>query len=116
MVMNMPAEVVLAKLQAVLRSTPNNRIERVQAEIPRLAQLTAQSGIFHAATQSPDSVDERQHGELEPGRAQVPNFVLMRAEQQIQRAVPNQQSVIGQGRKIVALQCLDRRFQPALAK
>ncbi len=96
MVMDVPTEVILAEVIIVIGASADNQVERVEAEIARFAELSAQRGILHPATQSPDGIDERQFGQFVPSGAEVPKVVPARGPQQIQRRVAYQQRIIRQ--------------------
>src|SRR5215470_7212309 len=68
-VMDVPAQVIMAKIEIVICSIPNDVIECVQPEIARLSQLSTKGGILDTASQSPDRVNEWQFRQFEPGGA-----------------------------------------------
>src|SRR5213076_276467 len=77
-IVNVPAEVIFAEFVVVFGTAADDGIERVQAEVFGFAQLTTQAAVLDSSTQRPDGINERQFGQVIPGRAQVPDFVLAR--------------------------------------
>src|SRR5690348_11772401 len=100
MEMNVPAQIILAELEIIIGAAADNRIEGVQPEVARLTQEAAQVPIFDSPPQSPNRVDKRKLGLFVPGGAQVPKLMAVRAQQQIQGAIANQQGVVQHLRKI----------------
>ena len=56
--------------------------QRVHPERLRLGQLPAQRAVVHAAPQRPHGIHKRQVRELIRGRAQVEDFVHLRAREE----------------------------------
>src|SRR5947207_5112653 len=116
MIVNVPSQVILAEIVVVFVPAADDGVERVQTETLRLAQLPAQSGALHAAAQRPDGVNKWQPGHLIPRRAQVPDVVLTRRTQKINRRIANQQRVIRQSNEVVTRQRFELRPEPALSE
>src|SRR5437660_5177548 len=57
MVMDVPAEIILPELVVVFGAAADDVIERVQAEVFRVAQMHTQSLMINAAAQCPNGVD-----------------------------------------------------------
>jgi len=72
-IVNVPAEVVLAKIVVIFGTAADDGIECVQAEAPRFAQLSAQPAILNSTTQRPDGINERQLCQFKPAapRSQI---------------------------------------------
>src|SRR4051812_11060182 len=77
-VVNVPSEVVAAEGVIVVVARVNNVIEGVEAEVAGFAKLAAQVSGVDPPAKRPDGIDERKVGQLEPGRAEVPDLVRMR--------------------------------------
>src|SRR5690349_8541849 len=74
-VMDMPAEIILAELVIVFGAAANDVVQSVEAEILCVPEMDAQTLVIDATTQSPNGVDERQRSELVPGRSKITNLV-----------------------------------------
>src|SRR5437660_1789447 len=77
-VVNVPAQIIIAEIVIIVSARPNDIIESVHSEIARFTQLAAQSGILHAAPQCPDSINKGQSRHFIPCRPEVPKVVLPR--------------------------------------
>src|SRR5207245_11188237 len=75
MVMNVPAEVILAKVIIVFGPFADDVVERFKPEVLRVAESPAQRFILDSPPQCPDRVNERQTRQLHPGGSQVPNLM-----------------------------------------
>ncbi len=95
MVMNVPAQIIFAKIVVVFATALDDVIECVHAEVFRLPQQAAQALVVNASAQRPHGIHKGQPGQLRPGLAQVPDFVLARGELRIQRRLTDEQEVIG---------------------
>src|SRR5438270_13116876 len=84
-VVNVPAQIVIAEIIIIIGARPYNVIERVHAEIASFAQLAAQSGIFDTAPQCPYGIDKGQGRRFIPRSAEIPDVVLPWSAQEIQR-------------------------------
>src|SRR5437773_12060731 len=89
-VVNVPAQIIIAEIVIIGGARSNNIIERVHAEIARFAQLAAQSGIFDTAPQRPYGIDKRQRGYFIPCSAEIPAVVLPWSAQDVQRSITDQ--------------------------
>src|SRR5256885_16964509 len=78
MIVNVPAQIIVAKIKIVLGAAANNVIERIQPKITGFSQLPPERGILDPTPQSPHGVDERQFCEFIPGRAQIPGLMFER--------------------------------------
>ena len=75
-VMNVPAEVVLAEIVDRIPSRVSTRsIQRVHPEILRVTEFLPQLCVFNTAPQRPHGKHKWQLGQFEPGRAKIKNFV-----------------------------------------
>src|SRR5438128_10635693 len=93
-VVNVPAQIIIAEIVIIVGARPNNIIERVHAEIARFAQLAAQSGIFDTAPQRPDGIDKGQRAHFIPCSAEIPHFVLPWSAEKVQRWITDQEREI----------------------
>src|SRR3954471_13842849 len=101
MIMNMPAEVVFAKLLIVFGSTADDVIQSVQAKVFCLAQLGTEPLVVKPTAQRPNSVDKRQVGHCEPGGAQIPDRMRWRAAEKVDRRIADQENRIFPGSQMV---------------
>src|SRR2546427_12166660 len=72
MVMNVPAEVILAKVIIVFGPFADDVVERFKPEVLRVAEPPAQGVVLDSPPQRPDRVNERQTRQLHPGGSPVP--------------------------------------------
>lgn len=86
-----PAEVVLAEVVIVFLPLADDGIQLAQARGFSLAQLPAQCGADVPAAQRPHGIDKRQLRQLEPRRAEIPNLVRMRLADEVERRVADEQ-------------------------
>src|SRR2546428_10673084 len=89
-VVNMPAQIIIAKIVIIIGARPNDVVERIHSEIAGFAQLAAQSGIFDTAPQRPDGVNKGQRGHFVPCSAEIPDVVVPWGAQEVQRWITDQ--------------------------
>src|SRR5438105_1669554 len=116
--MNVPAEIILAKIQVIFGSALDDVIQRIQTEIARFAQVAAKIEVVYPTAKSPNGVNERKLGHLIPGCPKVQDLLFWAglAAKEIERDVPNQQGKIRQRLEIIASQRLELRKQTALGE
>src|SRR5258706_7543052 len=102
--MDVPAQIVVAKIVIVFGPAANDGIQRIEAKIPGFAQQTPQDGIFESPAQSPDGINEGKPSHFVPRRTQVPDLMALRRSREIQRWIAYQQSVVVQRSGIVIRQ------------
>src|ERR1043165_5658916 len=83
MIVDMPAEVILAKLLIVFRAAADDVIERIQTEILRLAKLKAKAPGIETAAQCPNGINKREIGHRQPRRSEVIDLVFRRSAQEV---------------------------------
>ena len=71
-IVDVPAEVILAEILGVFGAVADDVVEGVQAELARFGQLTAQGGVFLPAPQCPDGVDKGQAASFQTTRRRDP--------------------------------------------
>src|SRR5436190_2991471 len=74
-VVDVPAEIILAEFEVVFGARADDVIERVHTKVFRVAEFGPERFILDAATERPHRVDEWEVRELVPGGAEVPDFV-----------------------------------------
>src|SRR5215207_1314435 len=70
-VMNVPAQVVLAELEIELRSVRDAVVQRLQTERLGFTQNAPKVRRFDASAQRPHRINKRQFGEFRPGGPEV---------------------------------------------
>src|SRR5690349_16146720 len=78
MIMNVPAEIILAEIQVVFAAALNYVVECVHAEIARFAKLAPKLEMIDPPAQSPNRINKGKMGQLRPRFAKIKNLMLRR--------------------------------------
>src|SRR5437899_6471943 len=115
-VMDMPAEIILAELVIVFGAAANDVVQSVEAEILCVPKMDAQTLVIDATTQSPNGVDERQRCKFVPRRAKVINVMRWRAANEVNRGIANEQDSVRILSFVVGLERGKNRSQALLGE
>src|SRR5262245_44399026 len=111
MIMNVPAQIILPEIEVVFLAAADDVVQGLETKILRVAKLTPQGRVIDASPQGPDGIDKRQTCQLAPHRTEIPNGMRTWRAQKIDGRIPDQQSEIRNGSRLVAGQRLELRFQ-----
>src|ERR1043166_826798 len=98
--MNVPAEIILAKLSIEFWTAADDVIQCVQTKVFCFPQLAAKRSSIEIAPQRPDSVNKREPGQIKPGGSEIPNLVFRRPAQEVNCGITDQQCIVGNGRRL----------------
>src|SRR4051794_4770916 len=93
-VMNMPAKIILSKIEVELGAAGDNILECVQPEIPSFAQFDPEWPMFQTAAQSPGCVDKGEASQFEPGGAQIINLMRRVSAQEMDGRIADEKNCI----------------------
>ncbi len=82
-IVNVPAEVILAEIVGVLGPGADDGIQRIESEVAGLAERPPERCVLHAPAQCPHRIHKRKIRQLRPGRAEVPDLMLVGSEREI---------------------------------
>jgi hypothetical protein len=95
-VMDMPGEVIAAEIGGELGLFLDEGFDGFEAEGFGFAEDLAEWGELGVTLEDPDGVDEGEAGEVGPGAAEVPGFVLVVREEEAECAVTDHHEAIGE--------------------
>src|SRR5207247_9122033 len=91
----------------LLRPAVDDVVERVEAEILRVAELCAKQFVIDPTAQGPNRIDKRQACHLKPGCAQIPNLMWRRTAGEIDGWIADQENRVQIFRGVVAWERLE---------